>query len=199
MKDYRFKAEFQDVFVRISKPMLKTFIHKLLSADFRLTWRYEEETVELLIKNDQGQATIPIRKQKNAGTAIEMEELLIDIEEVAILLEDLITEGKGRGIVKTETDGWIYVSCFDNGKIVSVMKIGGGEKEMSSYRTIRRRQGHKREVDPEVMDYVLGAEIDYSLMELFEAMEEDDVEKCKEIKQKLKTFADQRKQLHEKD
>ncbi|WP_026690304.1 hypothetical protein [Alteribacter aurantiacus] len=199
MEDFRFKAEFQDIFVRISKPMLKTFIHKLLQADFRLTWRYEEETVELLIKNDQGQAMIPIRKQENEGTAIVMEELQVDIEEVAILLEELITEGKGRGIVKTETDGWIYVSCFDNGKIVSVMKIGGGEKEMSSYRTIRKRQGHKREVDPEVMDYVLGAEIDYSLMELHDAMEAGDVEACEEIKLKLKKLADQRKELHDLD
>ncbi|PYZ97420.1 hypothetical protein CR205_02130 [Alteribacter lacisalsi] len=199
MEDFRFKAEFQDLFVRISKPMLKTFIHKLLQADFRLTWRYEEETVELLIKNDQGQAMIPIRKQENEGTAIVMEELQVDLEEVAILLEELITEGKGRGIVKTETDGWIYVSCFDNGKIVSVMKIGGGEREMSSYRTIRRRQGYKREVDPEVMDYVLGAEIDYSLMELFEAMEANDAEKCGELKEKLRTLAEQRNELHQED
>ena len=196
MKESCFQADFQDVFIELPRPALKTFIHKLLQAQFRISWRHDKDTVELVIKSLEGQVLIPIQRPSENMTVIELNELSVWIEDLAIILEELITETKGRAIVKTATDGWIYVSCFDNGKIVSVMKIGGGEKaEMGSYRTIKKNSGTIKGVDPEVKLYIMTAQIDYLLMELVEALEEDNVPEIERIKDELTYLSLEREKL----
>ncbi|SDZ02132.1 hypothetical protein SAMN05421736_105111 [Evansella caseinilytica] len=196
MKERYFQAEFQDVYIELPRPALKSFIHKLLQAQFRISWRHEKKTVELVIRSREGQVMIPIQRLEENLTVIQLNELRICMEDLAILLEELITDTKGRAIVKTSTGGWIYVSCFDNGKIVSVMKIGGGEKaEMGSYRTLRNAPGTFDGVDPEVREYVMTAEIDYLLMELVEALEKDDPTEITRIKTKLSTLSKERERL----
>ncbi|MDG5789189.1 hypothetical protein QA612_17155 [Evansella sp. AB-P1] len=196
MKESCFQAEFQDVFIELPKPALKSFIHKLLQAQFRISWRHEKETVELVIKSQDGQVIIPIKRPDENLTVIQLNELCIWMEDLAILLEELITETKGRAIVKTATGGWIYVSCFDKGKIVSVMKIGGGEKaEMGSYRTIKKNRSPMDGVDPEVKEYVVSTEIDYLLMELVEALEKRDISEVNHIKQELSYLSKEREKL----
>ncbi|MBU9711477.1 hypothetical protein [Evansella tamaricis] len=197
MKDNCFQAEFQDLFVELPRPALKSFIHKLLQAQYRISWRHEKDTVELVIKSQEGQVMIPIKRPDENLTVIQLNELSICMEDLAILLEELITETKGRAIVKTETGGWIYVSCFDNGKIVSVMKIGGGEKaEMGSYRTVRKSRNTMDGVDPEVKAYIITAEIDYLLMELVEALEKKDEIEINRIKGELRILSEERARLN---
>lgn len=196
MKDRCFQAEFQDVFIELPRPALKSFIHKLLQAQFRISWRHEKETVELVINSHEGQVAIPIKRPDENLTVIQLNELSICMEDLAILLEELITETKGRAIVKTESGGWIYVSCFDNGKIVSVMKIGGGEMaDMGSYRTMKKSRTSLEGLDPEVKDYMLSAEIDYLLMELVEALENNNQSEITRIKEELSYLSKEREKL----
>ncbi|ADU31204.1 hypothetical protein [Evansella cellulosilytica] len=196
MKESCFQAEFQDVFIELPRPALKSFIHKLLQAQFRISWRHENKDVELVIKSKEGEVTIPIKRPNEHLTVIQLHELSICMEDLAILLEELITETKGRAIVKTASGGWIYVSCFDKGKIVSVMKIGGGEKaEMGSYRTINKNRNPMEEIDPEVKEYMLTAEIDYLLMELVEALENEDGNEVQTIKKELRYLSEEREKL----
>ncbi|MBU9721835.1 MULTISPECIES: hypothetical protein [Bacillaceae] len=196
MKDNCFQAEFQDLFVELPRPALKSFIHKLLQAQFRISWRHEKDTVELVIKSQEGQVMIPIKRPNENLTVIQLNELSICMEDLAILLEELITETRGRAIVKTATGGWIYVSCFDKGKIVSVMKIGGGEKaEMGSYRTVRKSKDKMEGVDPEVKAYIISREIDYLLMELVEALEKEDTQEITRLKEELRTLSVEQKRL----
>ncbi|MFA9555869.1 hypothetical protein ACERII_00980 [Evansella sp. AB-rgal1] len=196
MKESCFQAEFQDVFIELPRPALKSFIHKLLQAQFRISWRHEKETVELVIKSDEGQVIIPIKRPDEHLTVIQLNELSIFMEDLAILLEELITETKGRAIVKTASGGWIYVSCFDNGKIVSVMKIGGGEKaEMGTYRTLKKSRSPIDSVDPKVKEYMVKTEIDYLLMELVEALKKNDPSEIEHIKKELRLLSNEREKL----
>ncbi|UCZ52006.1 hypothetical protein LGQ02_14245 [Bacillus shivajii] len=196
MKESCFQAEFQDLFIELPRPVLKSFIHKLLQAHFRITWRHDNENVELIVRSQEGQVMIPIKRPSDQVTVIQLKELNIWMEDLAIILEELITETKGRAIVKTATDGWIYVSCFDNGKIVSVMKIGGGEKaDMASYRTIKKKNMAINEIDPDVKASMIKLEIDYSLMELADALNEKDNEAAEKIKEKLQELCYERERL----
>lgn len=171
MKENCFQAEFQDVFIECEKSALRSFIQKLLQAKFILSWRFINEKLELVIKNKEEKALIPIRYFSDKRTVIQLSELSIYTEDLAILFEELIADTCGRAIVKTESEGSIYVSCFEKGKIVSIIKFMGGEKEtMGSYRAMKERSPTEK-VDPEVKKYVLTREIDYLLMELAEAME----------------------------
>lgn len=195
MKEGCFQAEFQDVFIDCGRSALKSFIYKLLQAQFIISWRHYKKKIELVIKCDEGKVVIPISYLSNQRTVIQLHELSIHMEDLAILLEELITEAKGRAIVKTEISGWIYVSCFEKGRIVSVMKIGGGEKvTMGSYRTMKMRNPTE-ELDPAVKKYVLTREIDYFLMELAEAIKKNEKNEIKKIKVKLTTLVAEMKNL----
>ncbi|WP_096189433.1 hypothetical protein [Evansella halocellulosilytica] len=199
MKESCFQAEFQDLFIELPRPVLKSFIHKLLQAHFRITWRHDNDIVELIVRSQEGQVMIPIKRPTENLTVIQLKELNIWMEDLAIILEELITETKGRAIVKTATDGWIYVSCFDNGKIVSVMKIGGGEKaEMASYRTIKKKELAIDKVDPEVKACMIKLEIDYHLMELADALNEKNSDEVTRIKGKLKELCYERERLRKR-
>ncbi|UTR11168.1 hypothetical protein MM300_02215 [Evansella sp. LMS18] len=196
MSESCFQADFQDVFIELPRPALKSFIQKLLQAHFRISWRHDKNTVELVIKSPEGQVLIPIQRPSEKITVIQLNELSIRIEDLAIILEELITETKGRAIVKTATGGWIYVSCFDNGKIVSVMKIGGGEKaEMGSYRTVKKDSSPMEGVDPEVKLYIMTAQIDYLLMELVDALKAKDSLEIARIKKELTSLSEKREKL----
>lgn len=196
MKEDCFQAEFQDVFIECEKSALKSFILKLLQAKFTISWRYFNEKLELVILNGDRKVIIPIRYLNEKRTVIQLHELSIHMEDLAILLEELIAEAKGRAIVKTASEGSIYVSCIENGKIVSVIKFSGGEdRTMGSYRTMKMRSPMEK-IDPEVKRYVLTSEIDYFLMELAEALKNNDVENIEKLKLRLTSLVHEMNRLN---
>ncbi|MBB5174330.1 hypothetical protein [Texcoconibacillus texcoconensis] len=186
MTDYSFQAEFRDVYVDTKKATLKPFIHVLLKKQYTLHWRYEEEKVHLHINGYGDSVAIPIEKN-DQGVMISFSYISILSEPLAEALEELIAVGKGQAIVKTVNEGPIYVTSFENGQIVSMMKIGEGESViMETDRNVERYTLCTRDIDPDVQCRILQMEIDYRLMELYEAMESHDSTKKAEVKDELK-------------
>jgi len=190
MEERTFRAQFKDIWIELHRTMLKSFVHKLLAANYRLTWRHEKNGIELVIHCGEERLSLPMQLENEWKTIVDIKELEVIKEELAFCLEDLITESKGSAIVRTITDGENFVSYFDHGKVVSVLKTSGGrENLMDAYhQPIRIKSKLPLKIDPQIQSFVITAEIDYYLMELKEAMEKQDIVAKIRLKDKLKNL-----------
>ncbi|PYZ93551.1 hypothetical protein CR194_10315 [Salipaludibacillus keqinensis] len=188
MKEPAFRAQFNDIWIELHRSMLKTFIHRLLSSNYRLTWRHDQEGIELVIHSGEAQLLLPMKLESECKTIVDIKEVEVSEEDLANCLEDLITESKGSAIVRTISDGTNYVSYFDGGKVVSVLKTNGGGEHMSDY-PIGVKKKQSLISNASVRHYVICAEIDYHLMELKEAIDNNDYIAKIQIKDKLRKLS----------
>lgn len=198
MKEPTFRAQFKDIWIELHRTMLKSFVHKLLAANYRLTWRHEYNGIELVIHCGEERLSLPMQLEDERITIVEIKELEVMKEELAFCLEDLITESKGSAIVRTITNGQNYVSYFDHGKVVSVLKTSGGRENLMDpyHQPVRIKSNRPLKVDATIQSYVLSSEIDYYLMELKEAMEQQDFIEIIQLKDKLKKLVDEKNKVH---
>ncbi|UTR15398.1 hypothetical protein MM221_02050 [Salipaludibacillus sp. LMS25] len=183
MSQSLFRAYFKDIEMALPRPVLKTFIHKLLASNYRLTWRHDEDGIELVIHTTDEEIHIPMLLENEKNTIVNVKELEVTTEELALTLEDLMTDCEGSGIVRTSGAGMHCVSYYDHGKIVSVLRTEGGV-DMSSSGSLKSKHKHKG-VDPSVEQFVVNGEIDYYLMELKEAIDKGDRQRVNTLKHLL--------------
>ncbi|WP_280769305.1 hypothetical protein [Salipaludibacillus daqingensis] len=197
MDEPTFRAQFKDIWIELHRTMLKSFVHKLLAANYRLTWRHEDNGIELIIHCGEDRMSLPMHLENERKTIVNIKELEVIKEELAFCLEDLITESKGSAIVRTITDGGNYVSYFDHGKVVSVLKTSGGrENLMDAYhQPVQIKSNLPLELDATIRAYVISSEIDYFLMELKEAMENNDDIAKNRLKDRLRKLVNEKEKF----
>ncbi|WP_416151294.1 hypothetical protein ACM26V_10095 [Salipaludibacillus sp. HK11] len=200
MEEPAFRAQFKDIWIELHRPILKSFVHKLLAANYRLTWRHEHNGIELVIHCGEDRLSLPMKLENERKTIVDIKEIEVIKEELAFCLEELITDCKGSAIVRTVTDGENFVSYFDHGKVVSVLKTSGGRDNlMDPYQPVRVNAKLPSKVDRSIRNFVISSEIDYYLMELKEAMEKQDVMAKVQLKECLRKLGNEKNKLNEKE
>lgn len=189
-----FYAHFKELKMAMPRQILKTFIHKLLASDFKLTWRHDQHGVELEIQDGTEIIQLPMVVHSEKETVVEVNELKVMCEELALSLEELLIDCKGSGIVRTSSDGTNCVSYYDNGKMVSVLKTGKEEYSVSA--GANELQCMKNNGSPEsVKIFVINAEIDYYLMELHDAVQKQEYLTVLALKTTLSQLVKQKQAL----
>ncbi|MCE7794914.1 hypothetical protein K8O68_21220 [Salipaludibacillus sp. CUR1] len=194
MSEPAFRAQFKDIRIELPRPMLKSFIHKLLSSNYKLTWRHDKNGIELVIQTGEDRLLIPMKLESERKTLVEVKELEVITEELALSIEDLITDCGGSGVVRTFVDGIHCVSYFDQGKIVSVLKTEDGE-EITAADSVSSISTQNKNQHSSIKQFVVNAEIDYYLMELKEALDKNDLSSITHLKKILSRLALNKKQL----
>lgn len=197
MVPHFFEAEFHDLHVELSKQSLQQFINKMMEHKCSLYWRYNDDIIYLIIDTSQSIHEIPFRKNGNKLT-INVDCLKVSEELVAKALELVLTEYHGSGFIKTFTEGPQYITFFKDGVIQSITEINGGEKiVMNQYGAIVEYQDFDHDLDPETIINIIHMEIDYALMELYEAIEANNLTIVNMKKQRLRKLLKRKTEIEQ--
>ncbi len=195
MVPHFYEAEFHDVHVELSKQSLQQFINKMMEYKCSLYWRYNNDIIYLIIDTNQSIHEIPFKKNGNKLT-INVDCLKVSEELVAKALELVLTEYQGSGFIKTYTEGPQYITFFKDGVIQSITEINGGEKiVMNQYGAIVEYQDFDHDLEPETIVNIINLEIDYTLMELHEAIQANRNNSMTQLKQKLQRLITRKKEI----
>lgn len=195
MSYYYYEAEFSNLHVELSKHALHQFIKKMMNENFSLFWRYEDDTILLIIDNHETLYEIPFIRNNDFLT-LDVDYLTVNDEIIVEALEVIISRFNGNGIVKkfTGTGGPHYITSYKTGSIQSIIEIDGSEKIiMNRNGSIVEYREYGHNLEPQTVYNITKMEIDYELMELHEAIQENDEQKIKTHKKRL------RKLLNRKD
>ncbi|OIJ10183.1 hypothetical protein BKP35_13815 [Anaerobacillus arseniciselenatis] len=197
MVPHFFEAEFHDFQVELSKQSLQQFINKMMEYQCSLYWRYNDEIIYLIIDTNHSIHEIPFKKNGNKLT-INVDCLKVSEELVAKALELIMTEYSGSGFIKTYTEGPQYITFFKEGVIQSITEIDGGEKiVMNQYGAIIEYRDFDHDLDPDTIINIIGMEIDYTLMELYESLQAEDKKSINDQKLKLRRLLKRKKEIQQ--
>ncbi|RXI98295.1 hypothetical protein DS745_18360 [Anaerobacillus alkaliphilus] len=195
MVPHFYEAEFHDVHVELSKQSLQQFINKMMEYKCSLYWRYNDDIIYLIIDTNQSIHEIPFKKNGSKLT-INVDCLKVSEELVAKALELVLTEYQGSGFIKTYTEGPQYITFFKDGIIQSITEISGGEKiVMNQYGAIVEYQDFDHDLEPETIINIINLEIDYTLMELHDAIQINNKNFMQQLKQKLRRLLKRKKEI----
>ncbi|WP_088103562.1 hypothetical protein [Halalkalibacter urbisdiaboli] len=195
MRDAYVEVEFSDVYIELTKPALHQFIKRMMSHDYSLFWRYDEQTIYLMIELEDSVHELPfIRNAEFLTLAAESLHIYDDI--LASSLEKLLQHEKGNGIVKRATDGPLYITSYQAGDIESMIEIDGSEKVMMNRNgSMIQYKDDGKSLEPRTIFNMMNLEIDYVLMELHEALLDSDDSQIETHKRKLKKLISRREQV----
>ncbi|WP_096198975.1 hypothetical protein [Bacillus sp. FJAT-45350] len=197
MTQHYYEAEFSDLYIEISKPALHDFIKKLMEENFSLFWRYEEDTIYLLIDNEELIYEIPFVRNNDFLT-LDVDHLTVNDAIIAESLEVIISQFSGNGVVKKFTDGPLYITCYKTGDIQSIIEIDGSEKIiMNKHGSIIEYREYDHNLEPQTIFNIMNMEIDYELMELHEALQESNNMRVRSHKSRLKKLLNRREEVEQ--
>jgi len=195
MNQYFFEAEFNDLYIELSKHALHEFIKKMMEENFSLFWRYEDDTIYLIIDNEETSYEIPFVRNRDFLT-LHVDHLSVHDEVIVDALEVIIAQFSGNGIVKKFTDGPMYITSYKTGDIQSIIEIDGSEKIMMNKNgSIVEYREYDHNLAPKTIYNIMNMEIDYELMELHEALQDNDDMKIRSHKKRLKKLINRREQV----
>ncbi|GAF64014.1 hypothetical protein BTS2_0906 [Bacillus sp. TS-2] len=170
MKEAYIEVEFAELYIELSKTALHQFIKRMMSQKYSLYWRYDASTIYLMIELDERIHELPFVRNPEFLT-LSVDNLHIYDEVLATSLENLLQAEKGNGIVKRVTEGPLYITSYRAGDIESMIEIDGSEQVMMNRNgsMIQYRDDGKA-FEPQTIYNMMNLEIDYVLMELYEAM-----------------------------
>lgn len=195
MKPFYYVAEFHNLHIKITKQALHEFIKKLLDESLSLYWRYDDETIFLMIDNDENLCEIPFYR-KDDYFIVDIDELIVHDEKIVNAIEMIISQFNGNGIVKKFTGGPLYITSYETGLIQSITEIDGSDKiMMNKYGSIVEYREYDNDLEPQTIVNIMNLEIDYTLMELHDALKEQDYAKIETYKKKLEKLRTRREQV----
>ncbi|MFB4210825.1 hypothetical protein ACE1TH_02775 [Shouchella sp. JSM 1781072] len=188
-------TEFQELSIKITKRALHQFIKKMMANEYELHWRYDSNFIYLIIEFEDLVHELPFIRNDHFLT-MTAKKLYVYDATLSDVLEHLLQSEKGTGIVKRMTEGPHYVTTYEHGDIASTVEIEGSEQGMANKNVpmIQYKENGKS-LGPKTMINVMNLEINYILMELFEAMEVKNEEAMVEHKHRLKKLVNRRSQV----
>lgn len=197
MKQYFFEAEFNDLHIKLTKQALHDFIKKMMEENFSLYWRYEDETIFLIIDNEENIYEIPFIRNDNFLT-LNVDKMTVNDEIIVDSIEFFISQFNGNGVIKKYTDGPLYITSYKTGLIQSITEIDGSEKIiMNKHGSIVEYKEYGKDVEPQILYNIMTMEIDYELMELHEALQLNDNSRICKHKKKLKKLLNCREEVEQ--
>ncbi|MED4127618.1 MULTISPECIES: hypothetical protein [Shouchella] len=188
-------TEFQELSIKITKRTLHQFIKKMMANEYALYWRYDSSFIYLIIELEDLVHELPFIRNDQFLT-LKAKKLYVYDSILSDVIEELLQSEKGTGVVKRMTEGPQYVTTYEHGDIASTVEIEGSEQGMANKNVpmIQYKENGKS-LGPKTMINVMNLEINYILMELFEAMEESNEEAIAEHKHRLKKLVNRRSQV----
>ncbi|AIC95128.1 MULTISPECIES: hypothetical protein [Shouchella] len=188
-------TEFQELSIKITKRTLHQFIKNMMANEYALYWRYDSSFIYLIIELEDLVHELPFIRNEQFLT-LKAKKLYIYDSILSDVIEELLQSEKGTGVVKRMTEGPQYVTTYEHGDIASTVEIEGSEQGMANKNVpmIQYKENGKS-LGPKTMINVMNLEINYILMELFEAMEENNEEAIAEHKHRLKKLVNRRSQV----
>ncbi len=132
MRDAFVDVEFSDVSIKLTKPALHQFIKQMMSQHYSLFWRYDSQSIYLMVELEESVHELPFVRNSDFLT-LSADNLHINDDKLANALEKLIQHEKGNGIVKRATEGPLYITSYQAGDIESMIEIDGSEKVMMNH------------------------------------------------------------------
>ncbi len=192
-----FLVEFSDLYIELTKPALHKFIKKMIGQDYSLFWRYDAKTIYLIIELEESIHELPFTRNRDFLT-LSAKSLHINDDVLANALEKLVQNEKGNGIVKRTTEGPLYITSYQAGDIESMIEIDGSEKIMMNRNgSLIQYKDNDKSLAPRTIYNMMNLEIDYTLMELHEAIVKADETLIEEHKKKLRRFLSRRQQVEQ--
>lgn len=190
-----FIVEFSDLYIKLTKQALHKFIKKMMGQDYSLFWRYDAKMIYLIVELEETVHELPFIRN-NEFLTLAAENLHVYDRVLANALEKLVQNEKGSGIVKRTTEGPLYITSYQAGDIESMIEIDGSEKIMMNRNgSLIQYKDSDKLLDPRTIYNMTNLEIDYVLMELYEAIVAKDKELIDDHKRKLKRLLSKRKQV----
>ncbi|SDB82475.1 hypothetical protein [Shouchella lonarensis] len=197
MQEADILIEFKEISINLSKPALHRFIKQMIRDHYHLHWRYDASTIYLMLQLDDEMNELPFERNKDFLT-LRANKLCMDDQILAEAVEQLLRTEKGDGIVKRMGRGPISMTSYQSGDIELMIEIDRSEKGMTNkHGSMTRYKDSGETLRPETIYNVTMMEIDYALMELFEALELKDKEKIALQKQRLKKLVSKRKEVEQ--
>lgn len=158
----------------------------MMANEYALYWRYDSSFIYLIIELEDLVHELPFIRNDQFLT-LKAKKLYVYDSILSDVIEELLQSEKGTGVVKRMTEGPQYVTTYEHGDIASTVEIEGSEQGMANKNVpmIQYKENGKS-LGPKTMINVMNLEINYILMELFEAMEESNEEAIAEHKHRLK-------------
>ncbi|KMK74760.1 hypothetical protein [Alkalihalobacillus pseudalcaliphilus] len=195
MNDAYLEVEFSELYIELTKTALHQFIKRMMSQNYSLYWRYDAKTIYLMVELDESVHELPFVRNPNFLT-LSVTNLHVYDEVLATSLEKLLQAEKGNGIVKRVTEGPHYITSYRAGDIESMIEIDGSEKVMMNRNgSMIQYRDDGKSVEPQTLYNMMTLEIDYVLMELFEAITDADDLSIESHKKKLKKLLSRREQV----
>lgn len=194
---YFYEAEFNNVYIELSRHGLQQFLKQMIDKDMSLFWRYDNDKIFLMIDSEQNVYEIPFTKRGKTLT-INVDHLKVDNKDIGEAIEIIISQFSGNGIVKKYTGGPLYITSYITGDIQSIIEIDGSEKiMMNQHGAIIEYTDYDHDLGPETIYHIMNMEIDYELMELHEALTNEDEQAISQHKNRLRKLIKRRKQVQQ--
>ncbi|MGO4888484.1 hypothetical protein ACJ2A9_12045 [Anaerobacillus sp. MEB173] len=194
---FSYEAEFNNVYIELSRNGLQQFLKQMIDKDVSLFWRYDEEKIFLMIDSNQNVYEIPFSK-KGKTLTINLDHLIVNDEAIGEAIEIIISQFSGNGIVKKFTGGPLYITSYKTGTIQSIIEIDGSEKIMMNQNgAIVEYTDYDHNLEPKTIYNIMNMEIDYELMELYEALTNSDKQKVTKHKKRLQKLIRRRRQVEQ--
>lgn len=194
-KDAFVHAEFSEMSIKFSRPILQHFIKKMIDHHYLLTWRYSFKKIHLVVELDHITYELPFVRHPTYLT-LQASTIQIHEEPFAQLLEEIIQDEKGNGIVKRKTTGPLIITFYHLGEITYIIEVDGSEKKMTNrHGSLIHLKDDYHSLKPEIVYNMVNLEIDYVLMELHEALLTADQPLIESHKKKLKKLLSRRNKV----
>lgn len=197
MRDSFTPIEFQELSINLSKTALHQFIKRMMGQHYALFWRYDAKTIYLTVELGELTHELPFIRNDEFLT-MQAKVLYVYDDVLSDALENLLQSEKGNGIVKRTSKGPLYITSYNGGDVESMIEIDGSEKIMMNKNgSMVQYKDDGKALGPRTLYNMLNLEIDYVLMELFEAIEAKDAPRISTHKQRLKKLVNRRKQIEQ--
>lgn len=180
LKNQVFETEFKNFNSTIPKRTLQLFIDKATKQKFNLYWRYDNNEIFLMIDSYDTIIELPFKKEKDK-IILNLENLKVSREEISNLLEELIRLTNGNAIIETKKEKQYTIKRYKNGHIINEHSCN---EELFFINT--------RELSRQQIINIINLEIDYNLMELFDALKKKDTQTINSCKRKLKILTEKK-------
>ncbi|WP_100373545.1 hypothetical protein [Bacillus sp. FJAT-45037] len=197
MRDAFVDVEFSDVYIELTKPALHQFIKRMMSQHYSLFWRYDSKTIYLMIELEDSVHELPFIRNTDFLT-LSAECLHVYDDVLASAIEKLLQRERGNAIVKRVTEGPLYITSYQAGDIESMIEIDGSEKVMMNRNgSMIQYKDDGKSLEPKTIFNMMNLEIDYVLMELHEALLNQDDSEIESHKRRLKKLLQRREQVEQ--
>ncbi|MDB5052580.1 MAG: hypothetical protein JWM44_630 [Bacilli bacterium] len=181
------EVEYCNLELRFDRRLIRNFIKTLIHEGYSLYWNEGERQFTVSIRT--GRKLVKLMFQRVGDRFKIVGDYCFKDDKLVELMEKMIGDTRGHAVVKRFKDRQILIESIMFGEIIRMVEITGMEHKVLYQREpVITDADMKRAIVSQRIEQripILRLELDYALLEMYDAMQSEDEQAKANIKQKL--------------